>query len=56
VETKRGYKEAPWQFEVLRAKWPKAFPAKPRDVRPLASGAVAINPSAIEALLSGGAL
>ena len=42
AETKRGYQEAPGQFEVLRARWPRAFPAKSRDVRPLGSGAVAI--------------
>jgi ProQ/FINO family len=41
-EKKRGYEEAFLQFEILRAKWPKAFPAKGHQVRPLASGAVKI--------------
>jgi hypothetical protein len=36
-EKKRGYQEAFEQFEVLRAKWPKAFPAKAHEVRPLAA-------------------
>ncbi len=39
-EQKRGYKEASKQFDLLRTKWPKAFPAKSHEVRPLASGAV----------------
>ena len=36
-ETKRGYQEAFKQFEVLRTTWPQAFPAEPRNIRPLAS-------------------
>ena len=39
-EKKRGYEEASRQFEVLRVKWPKAFPAKAHEVRPLVSGTV----------------
>jgi sRNA-binding protein len=38
----RGLKEYTGQIEALRAKWPKAFPEKFGDVRPLASGAVHI--------------
>jgi hypothetical protein len=34
-ERKRGYQEAAVQFEALRARWPKAFPAKFSEVRPL---------------------
>ena len=37
-EAKRGAKEASRQFGTLRARWPKAFPAKASDVRPLAVG------------------
>ena len=37
-ETKRGYQDASKQFELLRATWPLAFPAKPHEVRPLAAG------------------
>lgn len=40
TEMKRGWVEASKQFEVLRATWPKAFPAKLHDVRPLAPGVV----------------
>jgi sRNA-binding protein len=39
AEKKRGYQEGAQKFELLRAKWPKAFPAKPHEVRPLAGGA-----------------
>ena len=38
-EKKRGYEEGGQKIELLRAKWPKAFPAKSHDVRPLANGA-----------------
>jgi sRNA-binding protein len=41
-ERKRGHVEATRQFEVLRAKWPKAFPSKSHNIRPLASGAAAV--------------
>jgi sRNA-binding protein len=39
AEEKRAYQEATAQFEVLRARWPNAFPAKGHLVRPLAGGA-----------------
>ena len=42
TEKLRGYKEASQQFEHLRAKWPHAFPAKARLVRPIASGAIEV--------------
>jgi sRNA-binding protein len=45
-EQKRGYQEGYQQFVHLRAKWPKAFPAKPYEIRPLASG---IKPTVMEA-------
>jgi sRNA-binding protein len=35
AEEKRAYQEATAQFEVLRARWPNAFPAKGYLVRPL---------------------
>ncbi len=38
-ERQRGFSEAFQQFDALRAKWPKAFPDKSHEVRPLASGA-----------------
>jgi sRNA-binding protein len=38
IERDRGTKESPKQLAVLREKWPLAFPAKPEEVRPLASG------------------
>jgi sRNA-binding protein len=41
-ETKRGLTEAFQHFAALRERWPSAFPAKPDDVRPLASDAVDI--------------
>jgi sRNA-binding protein len=41
IERDRGTNEFRQQFAVLREKWPLAFPAKPQDVRPLASGAAA---------------
>lgn len=34
-ETGRGFKEARDQIEVLRARWPKAFPLAAHQVRPL---------------------
>jgi sRNA-binding protein len=40
IEQKRGYQEASKQLDLLRAKWPKAFPSKAHEVRPLASGTV----------------
>jgi len=36
-ETKRGLKEGHLHFEALRSRWPRAFPAKRHEVRPLAS-------------------
>ena len=39
---RRLWEEASQQFEALRARWPKAFPAKASDVRPLAVGVVPI--------------
>ena len=38
AEMKRAYTEASKQLEVLRARWPKAFPAQGHEVRPLAYG------------------
>jgi sRNA-binding protein len=40
IERGRGAKESGQQLAVLRAKWPLAFPIKPRDVRPLAASVV----------------
>jgi sRNA-binding protein len=39
IERDRGTKEYRQQFAVLREKWPRAFPVKDQDVRPLAIGA-----------------
>src|ERR1700677_3639797 len=39
AEQKRGYQEGSQKIELLRARWPKAFPAKSHEVRPLMSGA-----------------
>ncbi len=39
---KRGASESRQQIELLRARWPKAFPAKGHEVRPLANAASAI--------------
>lgn len=36
AERRKGLREAPEKFEQLRQKWPKAFPAKSHEVRPLA--------------------
>src|SRR5271165_7461250 len=36
-EWRRGAKDARQAFELLRARWPKAFPTKSHEVRPLAS-------------------
>ncbi len=41
-EWKRGAAESRQQIEVLRARWPKAFPLKAHQVRPLANAAPAI--------------
>jgi sRNA-binding protein len=38
IERDRGSKESPQQFAVLREKWPRAFPVKHQDIRPLATG------------------
>ncbi len=37
-ERRRGLRDAPEQLKLLQEKWPKAFPAKPHEVRPLVSG------------------
>jgi sRNA-binding protein len=39
IERDRGAKESSQQLAVLRKKWPRAFPVKHKDVRPLAIGA-----------------
>jgi sRNA-binding protein len=38
IERQRGIREAGQQLEVLREKWPLAFPVQAQDVRPLALG------------------
>jgi sRNA-binding protein len=38
-EKRRGYQEAGQKIELLRAKWPKAFPALAHQVRPLTNSA-----------------
>jgi hypothetical protein len=51
IERECGTKESPKQLAVLREKWPLAFPAKPEDVRPLASavaGEIGAPPPPIE--------
>src|SRR6516164_5216261 len=39
IDRKRGTKDARQQLALLREKWPVAFPAEPKRVRPLAIGA-----------------
>ena len=39
IERDRGAKESWQQIEVLREKWPLAFPVRPHDIGPLAIGA-----------------
>jgi hypothetical protein len=39
TERDRGAEESPQQLTALRERWPRAFPVKPDDVRPLAIGA-----------------
>jgi sRNA-binding protein len=39
IERDRGTKESAQQFAGLREKWPRAFPPKHQDIRPLAVGA-----------------
>ncbi len=39
---KRGAAESRQQIEILRTRWPKAFPSRAHDVRPLARAAPAI--------------
>ena len=36
-DRKRGAQEARQAFELLRARWPQAFPAKAHEIRPLAN-------------------
>jgi sRNA-binding protein len=38
TERQRGIKEASQQLQVLRERWPLAFPVQAQDVRPLALG------------------
>jgi hypothetical protein len=38
-EKRRGYQEAGQKIELLRAKWPKAFPVKAHEVRPITNSA-----------------
>ena len=45
-ETGRGFKEARVQLEVLRARWPQAFPLEAREVRPLERRDNALSPFA----------
>jgi ProQ/FINO family len=42
IERTRGAKESSQQLEVLRERWPLAFPIKHQDVRPLAASAVGV--------------
>ena len=42
IERTRGAKESSQQLEVLRERWPLAFPIKYQDVRPLAASAVGV--------------
>ena len=39
AERRKGLREAPEKLEQLRQKWPKAFPTKSKDIRPLATSA-----------------
>ena len=39
AERARGFKDGFQHFELLRAKWPKAFPLKSHEIRPLTNGA-----------------
>lgn len=39
ADFKRGIAEAGQHFDALRARWPRAFPANPHEVRPLALSA-----------------
>jgi sRNA-binding protein len=38
IERQRGIEEAGQQLEMLREKWPLAFPVRRQDIRPLALG------------------
>jgi sRNA-binding protein len=38
AEQRRGFKEGSKQFGLLHARWPKAFPAKSQEIRPLTNG------------------
>jgi hypothetical protein len=42
IERTRGAKESSRQLEVLRERWPLAFPIKHQDVRPLAASTVGV--------------
>lgn len=39
AERARGFKDGFQHFELLRAKWPKAFPLKSHEIRPLTNSA-----------------
>jgi sRNA-binding protein len=39
AERERGFKDGFQLFELLRTKWPNAFPLKSHEIRPLANGA-----------------
>ncbi len=41
-EMKRGLSEGRQHFQALHARWPRAFPVKSHELRPLASGALPI--------------
>jgi sRNA-binding protein len=43
IEWKRGGQEARQAIEILRARWPKAFPAKAHEVRPLSMKAIELR-------------
>ena len=43
IEWKRGGHEARQAIEILRARWPKAFPAKAHEVRPLSIKAIELR-------------
>jgi len=47
TDFKRGIAEAGQHFDALRARWPLAFPANPRKVRPLALSATPIVAAAL---------
>jgi sRNA-binding protein len=56
TERGRGAKESGQVFAALRARWPLAFPAQSRDVRPLASSVTSEIAAAMEWSLPYGVL